>query len=124
MFFGFIGGTMIDVNEFSDEELEAHLHELLEKIASIKYQIDTAKSKCAETGDYSDNDWFNRAKYALRMNGREQQIVQAELAKRRKAKRRQYNNTVERNFMEVAKRRLDPDLFKEFVSEAEDCAQI
>ena len=100
-------------------ELERLLGETTEKLASIKTQLDFAKSDAAAAGDFSDRDWFNRARHAVRMSGREHQLLMQELGKRRKAERRARNDALQHRFMEVARRRLDQGLFRELVAEAE-----
>lgn len=93
---------------------------LLEKIASLKSQIDTAKAKAATCGDYSDREWFNRINYALRMTGKEHQQVIREIGERNKLVRREQGSRVEKKFIEVARRRLDGELFSSIMEEARD----
>ena len=100
-------------------ELERLLRETTERLASIKTQLDFAKSDAAAAGDYSDRDWLNRARHAVRMSGLEHQLLMQELGKRRKAERRARNDALQNRFMEVARRRLDKGLFRELVAEAE-----
>lgn len=111
----------MDVEKMTIEALEKRLAEVTEELARVKTQLDFAKSKAAVTRDFSNKDWFNRARHAMRMKGREHQLILAELGKRRKAERSARNDSVERRFMQVAKRRLAPSLFMELVAEAEEC---
>lgn len=106
------------IENMSDAEIENRLAEVTEEIAQIKTQIGAAKAEAAATGNYADRDWFLRANHALRMKGREHQLLQTEHGKRRKAVRRDFNARVERAFIDVARRRLDPELFSEMWSEA------
>lgn len=99
-------------------EMEQRLSEVAEEIASIKTQIDFAKSDAAANGEYSNRIWFNNARHALRMKTIENQNLMLELGKRRKSERKDANDTFERRFMDVAKKRLDYSLFMEFIAEA------
>ena len=98
--------------EMSIEAIERRLGEVTEEIALIKAQIAEAKGIAAETGDYSDSDWFHRANLALRFKGREHQALQLEFGKRRKEERRQRNDTFERAFIDAARDLLDADTYK------------
>ncbi len=93
--------------------LEQQNDALLEKIAALKLQLDTAKGKAWTSGEYSDPDWFNRANYALRMTQREHQQVQRDIGEKNRRV-----GAVEQRFMDVARRRLDPDLFHSLMDEA------
>lgn len=108
----------MDVTKMSTDELEKRLRAVMQELAEVKTQIDFAKSEAAETGNYSDADWFNRARHAVRMKGREHQLIQAELGKRKKEERRAFNAKAERCFIDAARRRLDPDLFSDLWAEA------
>lgn len=110
---------MINVAHMTTEALEARFSNLLLELAKINTQVDRAKSNAAATGNYSDRDWFQRASAARRLHGVEQQLIQAELGKRRKAERRAINNRIEGRFIEVAKRKLDPQLYQELMAEVE-----
>lgn len=108
----------MNVTEISTEELERRLHGVTQELAEIKTQLDFAKSDAAETGNYSDPDWFNRARHAARMKGREHQLIQTELGKRKKAERRAFNTNMERYFIDAARRELEPHLFSRLWAEA------
>ena len=110
----------VEIANMTTEELEHQLVEVGGNLARVKTQLDYAKSEAAETGNYSDRDWFNRAKHAKRMLGREHQLIQAELGKRKKRESRSFNNTIERRFIDAARRRLDPVLFSELMDEANE----
>lgn len=108
----------MDVTEMSTDALEKRLGEVMRELAEVKTQIDFAKSEAAENGNYSDPDWFNRARHAVRMKGREHQLIQAELGKRKKDERRAFNAKAERCFIDAARRRLEPELFADLWAEA------
>ena len=92
---------------------------LLEKIARLKMQIDGAKAHCAQTGDYSDADWYNRANYALRMVAKEHQQCIREIGERNKRTKLENAARFERLFVEIARRRLHRELFQEIFNEAQ-----
>lgn len=113
----------MNFDRMSNAELEQHIATLLFDMAQIDSQLDFAKSTAAATGRYSDHDWFNRARHAKRMKGREHQLATLALSKRRKEERRARQDSIERRFVEVAKRVLSPDLFAEVMRQAEAGAE-
>jgi hypothetical protein len=108
----------MNVKEMTTEALEKSLEEVIDKIAKIKTQLDFAKAEAAVNGVYSDQNWFIRAKHALRMNGIEHQTILRELGNRRREKGQALNTGADRFFIQACKRRLDPVLFKELMAEA------
>ena len=109
---------MINVKDMSTDDIERRLGEVTAEIAEIKAQIGEAKGYAAETGEYSDADWFLRANLALRHKGREHQALQLEFGRRRKEERRVHNATIERAFIDVARVRLDYKTFQAIMDEA------
>lgn len=92
----------------------------LAKIDAIKSQLEEARAQTAETGDYSDGDWYLRAQRALRHNQRELQKAQRELGEANRQARLATASTLERRFMTAAKARLTPDLFNDILTEAHE----
>ncbi len=93
--------------------------DLLEtEIADIKNQLRVARSKAAATGEYADHDWFCRASAALRIKGRQFNYLNREIGQQEKKLRRERNDSWERRFITVAKRRLDPETYESIVEEA------
>jgi MFS superfamily sulfate permease-like transporter len=113
----------MNFDHMSDDELERRIATLLIDMAKVGTQIDFAKSEAAASGQYADRDWFNRARHAKKMMGREHQLATLALAKRRKAERQARNAAVERRFVEAAKRILTPCLFADLMREAEASAE-
>ena len=101
----------MDMSKMTTDELQIKLDDVSKNLASVKTQLEFAKSEANETGNYSDSRWFNSARHAARMLGREHQMVMQELGRRRKAERRAFNASAERRFVDIAKIRLDPELF-------------
>lgn len=90
---------------------------LLDKIAGLKIQIDTASGKAASNGDYSDTEWYHRAKYALRMTQKEHQQVLREIGEQNRNQRASNGSHYETQFIAVCRRRLDPELFADILRE-------
>lgn len=110
----------IDLRLKSIEELEALRDELEEAIAGIKLQLANAKAKVATSGEYSDPGWYNAAQFALRMKGRDHQRLLREIGLRNKTKRITISNSDQQRFIDVARRRLDPELFADLWREARE----
>ncbi len=108
----------MNVKNMSTEDIERRLSKVTEEIAEIKAQIGEAKGYAAETGEYSDTEWFHRANLALRLKGREHQALQFEFGRRRKEERRAHNATIERAFIDAARARLDYATFRAIMDEA------
>ena len=109
---------MINSKDMSTDSIEERLSAVSIEIAQIKSQVEHAASEAREYGDYSDSDWFFRAKSALRFKGIEHQQLLKELAKRKKEDRVRFNLRFERVFVEVARTRIDPVLFQQIKEEA------
>lgn len=108
----------MNVKDMSTEDIEVRLGAVTAEIAEIKAQIGEAKGYAAETGEYSDADWFRRANLALRFKGREHQALQLEFGRRRKEERRAYNSSMERAFIDAARAKLDATTFRLLMNEA------
>lgn len=108
----------MNVTEMSTEELDERLRAVTRELAEIKTQLDFAKSDAVENGNYSNPDWFNRARHAVRMKGREHQLIQTELGRRKKGERRAFNTNMERYFIDAARRELEPHMFSRLWAEA------
>lgn len=110
----------IDVIEKTTAELEALKVETEVGLARMKQQLDTAKARAREDGEYADSDWYVRTKYALRMKGLTHQQILSELARRRKAEKATTGNSVQDRFVDICRRRLDPEFFAELLQEAKE----
>jgi len=108
----------MNVKDMSTEDVERRLGDVTAEIAEIKAQIGEAKGIAAETGEYSDTEWFHRANLALRLKGREHQALQIEFGRRRKEERRAHNSRIERAFIDAARARLDATTFRLLWDEA------
>lgn len=112
-----IDSKKIAISEVSTERLEQFFGDLLNDMAIIKSQLDFAKSEASQTGKYRDGEWFNNARLALRLKGREHQLVSRELGKRSKKEREFKSNRFEQRFINVARRILKSDVFEEIMKE-------
>jgi hypothetical protein len=108
----------MNIQDMSIDAIQNRLSEVLAEMAGIKFQIESAKTKQIDDGIDIDKDWLNRANMALRLKGREQQVLQIEFGKKRKEERRAINLSMERMFIEICRARLDESLFSEIWEEA------
>ena len=111
---------MINLKKLSTIELEDARDELEIKIITIKGQVELAKSEAKVAGEFSDIYWFNKAKQALRISGQQHQFIIRELATRRKEKKKIEDNSVENHFVNIARSKLDEDVFLNILQEAVD----
>lgn len=107
---------MENYRNYTDEQLQDTQVILLEDMASIRYQLETAKSAAVMDGAYADPDWFRKASYALRMKGAQQQAIQTEVGRRK----RLVQSSLETWFVRIAREILEEDLFNEIMEEAKD----
>lgn len=110
-------GDSVDIRRASNELLQDIKIQLEADLASIKNQIDFAKSS-ARSGEYADPDWFARVNAARRHKGRQINLINAEIKQRneqeREANRRAYDaNSVsfERAFMQATKAWADAETY-------------
>ena len=107
----------------SMDELEELRNALESDMARIRMQIEEAKTRVIERGEYSDGDWFRRANYALRQKGREHQNVLREIGRLNRERRASQATTFEKAFIDAAKRRLDKAVFADLAGEAHDAVR-
>jgi hypothetical protein len=107
---------MENYRNYTDEQLQDTQVILLEDMASIRYQLESAKSAAALENEYADADWFRKATYALRMKGAQQQAISIEVGRRK----RLAQSTLETWFVRIAREILEEDLFEEIMDEAKD----
>lgn len=107
---------MENYRNYTDEQLQDTQVILLEDMASIRYQLEAAKSNAAMDGEYADADWFRKATYALRMKGAQQQAISIEVGRRK----RLAQSALETWFVRIAREILEEDLFEEIMDEAKE----
>lgn len=96
-------------------ELEELRDSLQEDISQIKTQIDYA---LADKAYDKGGDWIARTKYARRKKGADHQAVVREISRRNKMAKEAEAKQIERLFVEVAKERMPPYLFGEYMNDA------
>lgn len=87
-------------------------------IAVIRTQIESARQKCAITGIYEDAEWYNSATTALRFKGLAHQKILRRIGELNRKKREARLNRREIFFVDIAKRRLSPEIFESILCEA------
>jgi len=110
----------MNLEEKSIELLQQELDQLQLDENKIKVQIEYAKQIANSQGIYSDAGWYSRAMYSLREKQRQIQKHLQEIAGRKKAFRRMINNSFERKFLQVCKKRLDKELYFDILRQVED----
>lgn len=90
---------------------------IAEQIATIRSQLEIREAEAKESGKPLDLTWRAKAKYALRMFGIEHQKVLQEVGKEER-KKRQQDDSWERSFVIVAKRLLQPGVYKVIADDA------
>jgi hypothetical protein len=122
--------SMLLERERENGAAEPSLHDkaiaVLQDIASIKAQIERAKSRPRDGKGYSDSEWFQAANTALKYKQVEHQRLLQEIGKQQKiakalrvAKEQQLQNTFERTFIRTARDLLDRDTYIRLLQETE-----
>ena len=106
----------VDLPNMSKEELIDLKLKVDNEILYVKNQIEDAKAKLITDGEYSDPKWYSKINGARRFLGIASQKIQAEMAKRKQKNQKDFHCA----FVDVAKRRLSPELFNEIVEETKD----
>jgi hypothetical protein len=106
----------VDLSKMTRSSLVELRDKPQEELVQVKIQLDNAKANVHTSGQYADAGWYASAMAARRLKGQQLQRIQTELGKRR----REVNNNVERAFIEIARIRLHPDTFQDFMDEAND----
>lgn len=112
--------TKFDIRELrslSDDSIDELLVSVCRDIAQIKYQLETAKSESVN-GKYADPVWFRSATHALRMKGIQHQQLTVEKSRRNRLEKEERCSRYERVFIDTARLRLSPEMFREISTEA------
>lgn len=102
-----LSGEVINPDEMTRDELLALKTQLMDEMDEIQSQLDRARARAAETGEYADADWFRRAEYARRRRGRAVQKIDLALSRKKKADHRSF----EAAFVDAARSVLTRDAF-------------
>ena len=92
---------------------------ILHDMANIREQLDAARAKARDQGEYSNSEWFRRANKALRLRGRRHQALLRRASELRNAEQYDSEETWDSRFVEVARRRLTSDAFAAIVEEVD-----
>ena len=118
--FASVSGKIIDfmqkAEQMSREDLLALRIIIESEMDSIEEQLSRAGALAKRTGVYADSDWYWSAKRALQNKRRQVQVIQKELGLRR---RKQARPTLAQYFMDVARHKLDPEIFANLCEEAQ-----
>lgn len=109
---------MLQCKRMTDEEIEQRTADVLTRLHHVRSQLDDAKIRAASVGEYSDVDWFKRAKSAHRILGVEHQLLLKEAADRKKVRRKVEEGRFERRFISISRERLHPEMFRAIMDEA------
>ena len=104
-----------DVQYLRDEiELEA---------ANIQFQLDQAESKLAATGEHADYEWYNKAKFALKVKRHQVNRLDRYMANRRREWNQAESESFERHFVNAARDFMAEDDFGELIQVAAERAK-
>jgi hypothetical protein len=113
-----------DFSGMSNADISTRLEDVSKEMVSLKDQLESAKVRRIETGEYADADWFRRTTTRLRHRGREHQALLVESGRRRRESRKSAKLVLDasrdRFFIRVALKRLPRELFEEIAREAEE----
>lgn len=91
-------------------------------LAEIRSQLEESKAR-AQQGEYSDSEWFHRARSAKRWNGLKHQIVNSRLSllkDQQRARNKDHRESFAREFVNVARGLLDEDDYQDIVDLAKE----
>lgn len=111
-------GVDVSVSLDDPAAIEAAINELELDLSKIKAQLEDASMKRSTTGEYADPHWFSSARAAQRFKGAAHQRLLRRLAELKRAGRASREWSMERKFIEVARRRLEPETFDSILAEA------
>lgn len=121
-------GDMQYTESVLDEMCRADLIQLKniidDEIASIKEQLDEAKTEQLVTGTYADPGWWRKANSALRMKGRFVQKIQRQIGLAKQDEHQQSSVTFERHFISVAREVLDKETYSAIIEKAQSLSAV
>ena len=115
-FIGYMVAMVIKkIDNLSLDQLESKAFLTLEGLSVIKLQIDEANIFYINNGYYENHEWYVSAKHALRMKGREHQMLCKELSARKKVSKKLEGEAFSQKFMTVAREFLDKDIYMQIM---------
>ena len=112
------------IKEMTVEEIEKAMSDVATELAFMRSEMTKAKTSARLNGRYSDQEWFRRLMSAIKIRGRDHQDLQFELSRKKKIRRAENHIRYEQEFMNVARERLDRDLFFELCIDAKERVRI
>jgi hypothetical protein len=109
-----INYDLVDLDSLSLDELQRELDVVEHRITDISAQLDAATARLNADGVYADPMWFAKAKSAKRYAGTHHQRLLRHMA----ARRRQTQADPAHCFIQVARQRLDKQLFDSIMDDA------
>lgn len=106
------------VNMDDADAVRAALDDLQNDLGRIKAHIELAQAKRRTSGQFADPVWFANAKIALRHKGAIHQKLQKRLGELNRQEKQTRGSDFEKRFIEVARRRLTPEVFSAIFNEA------
>lgn len=109
----------VDVSVSLDDAaaIEAAIGTLELDLVRIKTQLEDARSR-EVAGEYVDRAWFQATRTALRFKGAVHQRLLRRFGELKRAGRASREESLERKFIEAARRRLEPETFSAILAEA------
>lgn len=102
------------------EQMKAERDELEESIASMKGQIAKAKAERHRTGTFADTAWWAKVNSAKTHASQRLQKLNRDIAAAERARRQATGGSFAARFVEAAKRRLKPEVFKAISEDANE----
>ena len=104
----------IDSDDAIASLIEAKM-EIDDSKKQVDIQLEDARTKAYIDNEYSDRDWFRKARDAARHLGRDSQKLQHMLGILSKEQKNSRRGKVEEKFIQAAKKILDHDTFAEIM---------
>jgi hypothetical protein len=124
---------LLDLESLDAEQLRRLKQQQTAESHRIRETVDRARREAAQSGQYSDRDWFHRAETALRIRGRQDQQIQSRLRELRVQRRVAPRSAKQPPpplrlrdigfadcFIRVAKTKLSKEVFRTWCAEAGD----
>jgi hypothetical protein len=89
-------------------------------IIEIESQLDAARAQVKQGGEYADPDWYHRATYAVKTKKQMYQRLQDELGVIKRKEKGTKGRVLGNCFIDVARRRLDEEVFSSILVEAQN----
>ena len=99
-------------------QLQTALKELRHKEADIAFQIDQARARAREQGEYAPRTWYRRAMLALRKTRADIDWQQRSIKQLERRQSYLHQTRLEHQFVQIARQRMSSNMFDDFMHEA------